>query len=561
MNKQHIQNLLVNQAKVPQDMVVGAIEIPESTMGDFSFPVFKLAKIYKKSPNIIAQEISSNIDDVEIARVQAINGYVNFYLDRDKFVGNVLRSFDLSQKTFGNGHTICIDYSSINIAKPMHIGHLSSTAIGGSLYQMYKYLGYNVVGINYLGDWGTQFGKLIYAYLTWGNRQDILDRGIEGLLELYVKFHDCAEQDKSIEDSAREWFLKIEQGDIQALELFEWFKEITLKEVAKVYDMLDISFDSYKGESFFNDKIQPIVKELMDKGLLVESDGAKVVQLQDDMPPALILRRDGASLYVTRDLAAAKYRKETYNFSKCLYVVAYQQNLHFKQVFGVLDKMGYEWAKDCLHIPFGMVSLKNGDTLSSRKGKVVFLEKILKDAIQKALVTIEQKNPNLKDKDSVAKMVGIGAVVFGALSTDRIKDIVFDIDKALQFEGETGPYLQYTHARCCSILSKCGQDTLSPYSTDETIKCRGVDTDTFELVKLISRLDETIIVACNRYEPSLLARLLLDIAQAFNKFYITNHILSAETDVYSFRLQIVKLTQQVLKLGMSLLLLKSPIEM
>jgi len=533
----------------------------DSINGDFSYPVFKLSKTLKKAPNIIAQDIVAKLNDEAFEKVVAVGGYVNFYLNKDQFVSEALKEINLADKTIGTGKNICIDYSSINIAKPMHIGHLSSTVIGGSLYRMYKYLGYGAIGINHLGDWGTQFGKLIYAYLHWGNKKDVEERGINCLLELYVKYHQVSETDPSIDDEARTWFLKIERGEPEAYELFTWFKDITLKEVGRVYKMLGIEFDSYNGESFYNDKIPPVVEELKAKGLLEESDGAQVVKLEGMETPVLILRSDGATLYATRDLATAKYRKATYDFYKSLYVVAYQQNLHFRQVFGVLGKMGYEWVKDCIHVQFGMVSLKGGGNLSSRKGNVEFLEKILLDAVAKAKETIQQKNPDLANMQNVSEMVGVGAIVFGALSSGRIKDIVFDIDKALEFEGETGPYIQYTHARCCSILQKSGIDVDASYVLDQKAKFKDVDTDTFELVKLLSRLDDTVAVALDKYEPSILARLMLDIAQAFNKFYITNHILSAEPDLKLARLQVVKLTQQVLKKGLELLLLQAPLEM
>ncbi|MDR1138731.1 MAG: arginine--tRNA ligase [Clostridiales bacterium] len=559
IDAKYIQELLIECAGLqPQDVQV--VEMPvDSTLGDYSYPVFRLSKSLRQPPSDIAKDIASKIHDASLSQVVAVGGYVNFYLDRDKFVQDALGSIDMSNKTIGKGKTICIDYSSINIAKPFHIGHLSSTVIGGSLYKMYQYLGYNVVGINHLGDWGTQFGKLVYAYLQWGDRRDVQERGIQSLLELYVKFHTLAEQDPQLDNYGREWFRKIEQGDKQATELFEWFKEITLNEVNKTYDQLGVKFDSYAGESFFNDKIPPVVQELRDKGLLQESKGAMVVELSPSESPVLILRSDGASLYITRDLAAAIYRKQTYDFDKCIYVVAYQQNLHFKQLFGTLYKMGYEWASDCVHVAFGMVSLKDG-TLSTRKGQVVFLDKVLQDAVSKAYKTIESKNPNLPSKHRVAEMVGVGAVVFGALSSGRIKDVVFDIDKALEFEGETGPYLQYTYARCCSILRKSTSKSVESLQST-AIQHDNVDLDTFELVKLLSRFDETVVLAVDKFEPSILARLMLDIAQAFNKFYISNHILGAEQEVARARLQVVQSTSVIISKGLELLLLQAPEEM
>ena len=448
-----------------------------------------------------------------------------------------------------NGKTVCIDYSSINIAKPFHIGHLLTTVIGGSLYRIYKFLGYKAIGINHLGDWGTQFGKLISAYKRWGNDADVEARGIHALLELYVKFHEEAEKDERLNDEGRAWFKKIESGDREALSIFERFKEVTLRDVKKIYDRLGIVFDSYNGESFYNDKLAAVVEELESKGLLTQSDGAKVVDLEKfNMPPCLILKSDGASLYATRDLAAAKYRKQTYNFDKNLYVVAYQQNLHFAQVFKVLELMGHEWAKDCVHVPFGMVSLENAGALSTRKGNVVFLKDVLDTAVEKTAKIIEEKNPALKDKERVADIVGVGAVVFGALSTARIKDMVFSYDKALNFDGETAPYIQYTHARCCSILAKGSRD----FASD--IDCAGLcDDESYALIKLLSRFDETVEVAAQKYEPSIIARYLVDLAQAFNKFYISHKVVGDKA-----RVALTYCVKNVLKNGLALILIGAP---
>ena len=425
-----------------------------------------------------------------------------------------------------------------------------TTVIGGSLYRIYKYLGYNVVGINHLGDWGTQFGKLIVAYLKWGKGEQTMD----SLLDLYVKFHREAETNDSLNDEARMWFKKIEDGDKQATELFAEFKRITLEEVDKVYKRLGITFDSYNGEAFYNDKMQPIIDALKQKNLLVESDGAMVVNLDEyGMPPCLILKSDGATLYATRDLAAAVYRKNTYDFYKNLYVVAYQQNLHFKQLFKVLELLGYDWAKDCVHVPFGMVSLEGVGAMSTREGKVVKLKDVLSEAVDKTKAIISQKNPELENKDETAEAIGVGAVVFGALINGRIKDVVFSVDKALNFDGETGPYLQYTHARCCSILSK-GEAGEADYSTL-------TDDETFELVRLLSRFDQTVTTAAERYEPSIISRYLIDLAQAFNKFYIGHRVICDDEKLQSSRLAITKAVRDALRNGMSLILLKAPEKM
>ena len=385
-----------------------------------------------------------------------------FFINRQTFIEDVLTGVHQQGEKYGSsdvgaGRVVCIDYSSINIAKPFHIGHLSTTVIGSALYKIYKFLGYKPVGINHLGDWGTQFGKLIAAYKMWGSKEAIEKNAIDEMLKLYVRFHNEAEKDDSLNDIGRAWFKKIEDGDAEALTIFDWFKELTLKEVAVIYDMLGVKFDSYAGESFYNNKMQPVIDILKEKELLKFSDGAYIVDVGDDLPPAIILKSDGATLYATRDLAAAFYRKQTYDFHKCLYVVAYQQNLHFQQLFRVLKLMGCEWANDMEHVAFGMVSLEDG-TLSTRKGKVVLLKDVLEQAVEKTLSIIEEKSPGLENKTDVAKIVGVGAVVFDTLSAARIKDITFSFDRVLNFDGETGPYVQYTHARCASLLRRADFD-------------------------------------------------------------------------------------------------------
>ena len=455
-----------------------------------------------------------------------------------------------------NGKTVCIDYSSINIAKPFHIGHLLTTAIGGSLYRISKFCGYNAVGINHLGDWGTQFGKLIVAYKKWGDDEDIKKRNIRALLDLYVRFHKEAETHPELEDEGRHWFKKIEEGDKEALAIFESFKQITLREVQKVYDRLGITFDSYAGESFYNDKMQPVIDTLKSKNLLKMSEGAEVVDLEEyGMPPCLILKKDGTTLYATRDLAAAIYRKKTYDFYKNLYVVAYQQNLHFRQVFKVLELMGYEWAKDCVHVPFGMVSLEGAGSLSTRKGNVVFLSDVLDSAVEKAREIIDAKNPDLPEKDKTASDVGVGAVIFGALSGSRIKDISFSLEKALSFDGETGPYLQYTHARCCSILDKAGE--VKGYADFSVLE----QDEAFALVRLTDEFYHTVLLALEKYEPSIISRYLIDVAQAFNKFYVNNRILGESDNVTFTRLMLVRVVESVLKTGLNLILLNAPEKM
>ena len=527
--------------------------------GDYSLPCFKFSKELRLSPQAIADKIkdSFELDDI-VKSVDVLSGYVNFKLDRKAFVKNALAIATKKGADFkplkANKKTVCIDYSSINIAKPFHIGHLLTTAIGGSLYRIYKYLGYSVVGINHLGDWGTQFGKLIVAYKKWGSREKIEKGGISALTEIYVKFHDEAKNDKSLEDEARHYFKKIEDGDSEALELFEWFKQITMIEVQAVYKKLGIEFDSYNGEAFYNDKMDAVVDELKTKNLLTTSEGASVVDLEEyGMPPCLILKSDGASLYATRDLAAALYRRKHYKFDKNLYVVAYQQNLHFKQFFKVLELMGYDWASDCVHVPFGMVSLEGGGSLSTRSGNVVYLNDVLDTAVEKTKKIIDDKNPNIKDKEQIANAVGVGAVVFMALNSSRIKDLVFSYDRALNFDGETAPYIQYTHARCCSIIEKAA-NTDAPA---KPAKADGLLSDeAFSLVKLIDRFDDIVASAATKYEPSIIAKYLIDICQSFNSFYVSNKILGDKN-----RLKLTALVRAVLKNGLRLLLIEAPNKM
>lgn len=560
----------INIEGVTQEEIYALITVPQdSEMGDFALPCFRFAKALRKAPVMIAQELRDAIlvKDHPFTAVEAVNGYLNFKfnkLEKAKKTLNAVLSMgtDYGTSQEGKGKTVCIDYSSINIAKPFHIGHLSTTVIGGALYRMYKKLGYNAVGINHLGDWGTQFGKLIVAFKKWGDREDLENRGIYALNEIYVKFHQEAEKDPTLDDLARKYFKLIEDGDKEALDLFYWFKEITLREVKKIYERLDINFDSYNGEAFYNDKMTPVLEELKEKGLTTISDGAEIVDLAEyGMSPCLLVKADGATLYATRDLAAAFYRKHTYDFWKCLYVVAYQQNLHFKQVFKVLELMGKDWAKDLVHVPFGMVSLEDG-TMSTRKGKVVWLEDVLNKSVEKSLEIISKKNETLANKEAVAEMVGTGAVVFFALSNSRIKDIVFGYDKVLNFDGETGPYCQYTNARCNSILRKLGnlEEYLKAPLTDEELA--GVDNkESDALITLISNFGSVLSDAVARYEPSVVTRYVVDVAQSFNKFYLENRILNADESQKRARVALVYATHVVLKEGLRLIGVQTPEEM
>lgn len=559
--KKHIAEKLAS-CGIDKEEIEAAIAVPpDNKMGDYALPCFKFAKVMRKSPVAIAEELKNTFaTDDAISEVEAVNGYLNFRVNRIALVKETLEKIAEQGEAFGssdmgNGKTICIDYSSVNIAKPFHIGHLSTTVIGGALYRIFKFLGYNTVGINHLGDYGTQFGKLIYAYKHWGSEEAVKEGGVKELTRLYVRYHKESENDPSMDDEARSYFKLIENGDEECVKLFNLFKEITLKEVEKIYDELDIKFDSYAGESFYNDKMQPVIDELAEKGLLVESEGAKIVDLEKyGMPPCIILRSDGASLYATRDLAAACYRKEHYDFDKCLYVVAYQQNLHFKQIFKVLELMGKPWAKDLVHVAYGMVSLldDNGNqvAMSTRNGTVVLLEDVLKKCHEKCLEIIEQKNPDLEDKENVARQVGTGAVIFGALSNSKIKDIAFSYSKILNFDGETGPYVQYTAARIKSVLRKGG--AIGKY------EIKNVNEDEYQLIALLSTFPDVVKAAAERLEPFFVTRYAIDVASAFNKFYFDCKIIGDDVNETNFRLAISSATLTVLSSALTLLGIKVP---
>lgn len=565
--KQHIANTVFQalDGQVEKNVVFAAVTAAaDDSFGDYAFPCFSLARVLRKSPVAIATDLAAKIsaDDV-IQSVQAVNGYLNFFINRNRFVAETLAEVISDGQNYGNdtvgqGKTICIDYSSVNICKSFHIGHLSTTALGNSLYKLFKALGYNVVGINHLGDYGTQFGKMIVAFKLWGDKKTVEEKGVAELQRLYVKFHQQEAENPALTDEARKWFVKIEQGDAEAQQLFEFFKQITLDDVKEIYGRLDVNFDSWNGESFFNDKMDAPLKMLEEKGLISESQGAKVVDLSAyDMPPCLLVKSDGSSLYATRDIAAAIWRKQEYDFDKCLYVVAYQQNLHFKQIFKVLELANMPWAKDLVHVAYGMVSLEDG-AMSTRKGNVVLLRDVINKAVEKALSIIAAKNPDLENKQKVAEQVGIGAVLFSALENSKIKDITFTFDRVLNFDGETAPYLQYTHARCNSILEKAGMSRLTKIALD----MRALDNiETLRLCKLLAAFPQTVKDAAFKYEPSILSGLLIDIAQAFNKFYIEHRVISDDLSVQNARLQVVEATETVLKKGLALLGIQAPEKM
>ena len=551
---------------------------PDPALGDYAFPCFRLAKVLRMAPPKIAEALCAGWTRADTASVQPVNGYMNFFLNRANFAAETMSELLAKGERYaasdtGAGKTVCLDYSSINIAKRFHIGHLSTTVIGNSLKRIYDFLGYTTVGINHLGDWGTQFGKMICAYKHWGDREKVEAGGVDEMTRLYVRFGVEAKEHPELEDEGRAWFKKIEDGDPEALEIFHWFKDVTLKDAMRVYDILGVHFDSYAGESFYNDKMEPVIEELRKKNLLTQSEGAWVVDLSEDkMPPCLILKKDGATLYATRDLAAAKYRQDTYRFDKCLYVVAYQQDLHFRQIFRVLEKMGYSWAKDCVHVSFGMVSL-GGEALSTRDGIIVYLDDLLNQAIEKAAGIIAEKSPNLENKAETARQIGVGAVVYTTLSNNRIKDIDYpctktpytdedgtprtqysvDWEKALNFDGETGPYVQYTHARCRSVLRKAEEKNWPAPAWDAL-----TDDEAQSLLRLMSRFPDVVREAAEKYEPSMITRAVTDIAQAFNKYYYEHRILDGDPAEAAARVALTRAAAEQIKTGLYLIGIEAP---
>ncbi|MFC7372827.1 arginine--tRNA ligase [Fictibacillus iocasae] len=530
---------------------------PKQEMGDYAFPCFMLAKVLRKTPSQIAQELSVTIHHEYIDRVKALGPYLNVFLDKEK-TGEDLVTHVLSQKekfgslSIGSGQHVSIDLSSPNIAKPFSMGHLRSTVIGNALSNIMEKCGFVPVKINHLGDWGTQFGKLITAYKMWGTEEKVKAEPIKELLALYVRFHEEAEKTPKLEDEGRAWFKRLEDGDAVALSLWKWFRDESLKEFERIYQLMGMEFDSFNGESFYNDKMEHVVELLEEKKLLTESDGAMVVSLEEfGYPPCLIKKSDGATLYATRDLAAALYRKSTYDFAKALYVVGGEQSLHFKQVFHVLKKMGYHWSAEMHHIPFGMM-LKDGKKMSTRKGKIVLLEEVLQEAIKLAAQNIEARNPNLADKEEVAKMVGVGAVIFHDLKNYRLNDVEFSLEDMLTFEGETGPYVQYTYARACSILRK-GEISTGHACSYEAFK----DDKAWAVLSLLMKFEEVMNSAYQHFDPSQIAKYIMDLAQAFNKYYGSVRILDEDEQQQS-RLQLVQAVTIVLKEGLRLLGIKAP---
>lgn len=554
--KREIAKLIHCITQMEENELLSAIEIPPNTnMGDYAFPCFKLAKQFRKAPAVIASELVQKIQKPEfIQRIEVQGAYINFFTEKNIYVKEVLSNVLEAKEHYGKSEmgrnkTIVIDYSSPNIAKPFHVGHLRSTVIGNAIYKIHEALGYHCVGINHLGDWGTQFGKLIVAYKKWGSKERIEQDGIQELMKIYVKFHDEAEKAPELDDEARLWFVKMQNGDEEALVLWKWFYEISMKEFERVYTMLGIHFDAYTGESFYNDKMEAVVEELKQKQLLKESEGAMIVDLEaEKMPPCLIIRKDGGTLYATRDITAALYRKKTYDFHKCIILTALDQNLHFAQWFQVIKKMGYDWWKDLVHVPFGLVSLESGK-LSTRSGNVVLMEELLNQAIDETKKIIQEKNPNIENKEMIAKQVGIGAVIFNDLYNNRMKDVTFSWERMLNFDGETGPYVQYAHVRASSILRKAKFESVETRIDFSKLS----DESSIKICKLLEEYPFKIIEAAQKYEPSIVTRHLVDIAQAFNKFYGDNPILESEEQTKKARLALVYAVKVVIKHSLNLL--------
>lgn len=541
------------------------IEVPPNTeLGDFAFPCFKLAKELKKAPPMIANELKEKLSEDEvISKIDVVGGYLNFFINKSDFVKNVLEDVlakgdDFGKSDIGKGKTIVIDYSSPNIAKPFHIGHLRTTVIGGALYKMYKAVGYNVVGINHLGDWGMGISKSIAGYEMWKDEYTFDENAIYSILDIYVRFNKLEKEDPSMTDKARDVLIRLENHDEETTKLWKWIIDVSLENYNKVYALLGSEFDSFNGEAFYNDKMDRVVAELEAKGILKDSEGAKVVEMpEENMPPCIIITSAGTTIYATRDLAALLYRIDNYDFEKALYVVGSEQSLHFKQVFKTLELMGYEkYAASCEHIPFGLVLDENGEKIGSRKGgKLPTLEEILNESIEKSLQIIEEKNPTLENKEEVAKMVGVGAIIFNDLSNNRIKDEIFDWNQLLNFTGETGPYLQYTYVRTNSIMKNANVD-LSNINTDELL-----DKEAIEVIRKLSEYPDIVLSAVNKNEPSLISRHLIDLAQSFSRFYNEHQIICDNEETKKARVALTKAVGTTIKNGLALLGIKSPEKM
>ncbi len=542
------------------EQVEQLLENPKSAEhGDVAFPAFSLAKVYRKAPQQIAADLAEKIDSANFEKIEVVGPYLNFFMNKELISKKVLQTVVKEKEHYGDSNignqgTVPIDMSSPNIAKPISMGHLRSTVIGNSIGFIMEKIGYQPIRINHLGDWGTQFGKLIVAYKKWGTEEAVKAEPINELLRLYVQFHEVAETEPELNEEARAWFKRLEEGDEEAIQLWQWFRDESMKEFNKIYDLLEVRFDSLNGEAFYNDKMDEIVKLLEEKHLLNEDKGAEIVDLSAyDLNPALIKKSDGATLYITRDLAAALYRKRTYDFKQSLYVVGNEQSYHFKQLKAVLKEMGFDWSDDMHHIPFGLIT-QGGKKLSTRKGKIVLLEEVLNEAIQSAKEQINEKNPDLENKDAVAKQVGVGAVIFHDLKNDRLNTFDFNLEEVVRFEGETGPYVQYTHARAVSLLEKAG------FVPSETADYALNDDTSWEVVKLVQKYPETVLSAGEKYEPSVIAKHAIKLAQAFNKYYAHTKIL-ADDEQKEARLALVYAVTVLLKEDLRLLGLHAPDKM
>lgn len=565
--KEKIAQKISEVTNIEKEELKTYIEIPpNSDLGDYAFPCFKLAKSLRKAPPVIASEIKEAIklDDGSIEKIEIVGGYLNIYINKASLAETVLKEVAQKQEKYGSsnigmGKNVVIDYSAPNIAKPFHIGHLRSTVIGGALYKIYNFLGYNSVGINYLGDWGLQFGKVMAGYDMWKDEYDFSQSEIQAILKIYVRFCQEEKEKPELTEIAREYFKRLEDGEEKEVETWKWIRRISLENYQKTYNLLNSKFDSYNGESYYNDKMDAVVDELREKGLLKASEGAQVVDLSEyDMPPCIIITSAGTTIYATRDLASLKDRINKYDFDKAIYVVGNEQRLHFKQVFKVLELMGYpEYAKKCEHVPFGLVVDKDGEKIGSRKGNSVFLEDILKEAIQKVEKIIDEKNPGLEDKGEVARKVGVGAIIFNDLSNSRIKDEIFDWDMLLNFQGETGPYIQYIYVRTRSLLEKAG------YVPDlENINFSKLqEKEAVETLKLLYRFNEFVTLAADKNEPSIISRYLIDVAQNFSTFYNEHKIITEDKTVQDARLALTYAVGTVLKSGVTLLGMEMPNKM
>lgn len=539
-------------------------EPPKLEMGDWALPCYSLAKVKRQSPAVIAAELAEGLNlQTESTGViaEAIGGYVNLKFKPDKFsiaLLNQVLNMNKQSMTYGKGQRVIIDMSSPNIAKPFGIGHLRSTMIGNALMNLYKEAGYDPISVNHLGDWGTQFGKLITAYQHWGDDEALHREPIVESLRLYVQFHEEVEQQPELENEAREWFRKLEQGDEETNRLWKYFVGVSMEEFNRVYARLGVSFDYVLGESFYNDKMQAVVNRLQELGLLEESEGAMVVRLDDEgLPPCLILKTDGTTIYPTRDLATAIYRKEVLQADKLLYVVGAEQQLHFKQVFAVLKKMGFDWASDCEHVPFGLMTL-NGKKMSTRRGQVVYLDQVLDEAVQKSLDIMQSDELDSESKRDIAEAVGVGAIIFGDLVHNRMLAVDFNLDEAVRFEGETGAYLQYTYARAMRLLERAGSTASMSQSEQQLRGDLLHEREAWNCLKLMDNYEETVLAAVRHHEPSILARLLLDVAKAFNRFYQQKRIVDMQADERAVKLHLVHAAATLLEHGLQLLGMKAP---